>query len=358
MITSPAYRKAIIAWLLSGCFLVFAMVVVGGITRLTGSGLSITEWNVVMGAIPPMNDDQWQAAFEKYQASPQFLKLNYQYTLSDFKNIFWWEYIHRLIGRIIGIVFIVPFLWFLIKGQIDRRLLRQLVFIFFLGGLQGFIGWYMVKSGLIDNPHVSHYRLATHLITAFTTFGFILWTALDIIFPGSDNEGVAVRRLNNAGKILFSVIIVQIIYGAFVAGLKAGLLYNTFPKMGDEWIAETVGIGYANSGLASLVENPGTVQFIHRCLAFTIIIVYGWLLYAVRKHLRHGYTILQLRVVYLTGGILLLQFLLGVMTLITHVPVVLGVLHQSGAFFLFTVVLVLLHRTKTGGIISVQEKNK
>ncbi|MGI8892455.1 MAG: COX15/CtaA family protein, partial [Bacteroidia bacterium] len=222
-------RKIIVTWLLTGCFLIFVMVLVGGVTRLTGSGLSITEWNVLMGAVPPLNEHEWQITFAKYQQTPQYLKENYHFTLAEFKSIFWWEYIHRLLGRFIGIVFLIPFIFFLVKKWLPKPLILKLTLIFFLGGLQGFIGWYMVQSGLIDNPSVSHFRLALHLVTAFLTFGFTLWVALDIIYPGVRINASALK----VPLIFSALVLLQIIYGAFVAGLKAGFIYTTFPLMGD-----------------------------------------------------------------------------------------------------------------------------
>lgn len=339
------HHKPIVIWLFSGCFLVFAMVVVGGITRLTGSGLSITEWNVIMGAVPPLTQHDWQIAFEKYQSSPQFLRQNFNFELHDFKNIFWWEFIHRLLGRLIGIVFLVPFLWFLLKKQLEKRLIFRLLFIFALGGLQGFFGWYMVKSGLVDNPRVSHYRLATHLIAAFATFGFIFTTALDLLFPEKYNGGKLSIKINQLVKCFFALVVFQILYGAFVAGLKAGNIYNTFPLMGDEWIASSVRIAYKNDGLISFFENLASIQFIHRWLAVLLVIFFGGIIYLAKQKKEKKYlNSQQLFALNMTAVVLAYQFILGVFTLIYKVPIVLGVLHQMGAFFLFTAVLYLLHR--------------
>jgi len=236
--SSPSPDKSIIIWLLSGCLLIYLMVVVGGITRLSGSGLSITEWNVIMGAVPPLSQQDWQDTYQKYQQSPQFQKVNYDMKLDEFKSIFFWEYLHRLIGRLLGIVFIIPFFYFLVKKKLESNLIKKLLVIFLLGGLQGFIGWYMVKSGLIDNPHVSHYRLATHLITAFITFGFTFYVALGLIYEpfgsaqGSLSEvqgslsttrrslsGAEMNKSTNSSIIYLSRIllllgIIQIIYGS------------------------------------------------------------------------------------------------------------------------------------------------
>src|SRR5688572_10694286 len=175
----PPFNKSVYYWLLTGCFLVYVMVMVGGITRITGSGLSIVKWDLWHGTITPTDDSDWNHVFELYKQSPQFQKVNYDFTLADFKNIFWWEYIHRLLGRVIGVVFIVPFLFFWLTKKVDKALMQRLLIIFLLGALQGVLGWYMVASGLVDNPRVCHYRLAAHLMAAFTVFGYIYWTALE-----------------------------------------------------------------------------------------------------------------------------------------------------------------------------------
>ncbi len=341
------WSSPVVIWLLTGCLLVFAMVAVGGITRLTGSGLSITEWNVIMGAIPPMTETDWQVAFEKYQDSPQFQQQNFHFSLPDFKKIFWWEYIHRLIGRLTGIVFIIPFCWFLLQKQLDGKLLLRLLFIFALGGFQGFIGWYMVSSGLVDNPRVSHYRLATHLLTAFTTFGFIFWTTLGLLYPVKKENGLSKAGIYRVSLFLFALVLLQITFGAFVAGLKAGMVYNTFPKMGDEWMAASVGMAWENDGWKSLVENLASIQFVHRSLAWMLVLVYGLLLILCRREKK--ISVEEMKSLRLTGWALLLQFVLGVFTLLYQVPMWLGVLHQSVAFMLFASVLALLHRMKYTG---------
>lgn len=334
--------KAIVLWLFTGCLLVFLMVVIGGITRLTGSGLSITEWNVIMGAVPPLNQEDWQVAFEKYRHSPQFQKVNFDMGIGEFKSIFLWEYLHRLIGRMIGIVFIVPFLYFLFTKKLNRPLVKKLLLLFALGGLQGFLGWFMVKSGLVDNPYVSHFRLAIHLITAFITFGFTFWIALDQIYPSSPVSINAPLKHRGMLRIILVLILVQIIYGAFVAGLHAGRIYNTFPKMGDEWVPEAVTA--LDSFWKNISENMAGVQFIHRCIAWILLsfIVVFWLRtrkMQLKPDRRKGVNLLLLTI--------LIQFCLGLFTLIYSVPIVLAVLHQVGAFALFGVIIFLEHRWKS-----------
>lgn len=329
-------NKAIFWWLISGCLIIMLMVVVGGITRLTGSGLSITEWNVIMGAVPPMNHNEWQIAFEKYQASPQFKQMNSDMNLSEFKFIFFWEYIHRLIGRLLGIVFVLPFLWFLIKQKLNAQLIKRSLFLFLLGGLQGFIGWYMVKSGLINMPWVSHYRLALHLFTAFITFGFTLWFALDLL---EDKRKLAPRALIVSLRFILFTSILQIIYGAFVAGMHAGKIHNTFPKMDEEWLAHAA-FSYQPIW-KNFLENPSGVQFIHRCIAWilSILIITIYFKYPISdssKGLKSGMNLMLIA--------LIIQFLLGVFTLLFAVPIWLGVVHQLGAFLLFSVLIFVNHQ--------------
>jgi cytochrome c oxidase assembly protein subunit 15 len=334
--------KRIVWWLLSGCLLIFLMVVIGGITRLTGSGLSITEWNVIMGIIPPLNAHDWHIAFAKYQLSPQFQKVNSGMILEEFKSIFMWEYIHRLIGRLIGMVFLLPFCWFLFTRRLDKPLLLRLLLLFGLGGLQGFLGWYMVSSGLINNPHVSHYRLAIHLITAFVTFGFVFYTAQDLRYPRASVSNPVLKQITT---FILSVLVLQIVYGALVAGLHAGLVYNTFPRMGEHWIAS--GIFNLTPVWRNLTENMICVQFIHRSMAWLIVLLSIVFLIQLRKAaLTHA----QGRAATIFIAALFIQFLLGMLTLLYYVPVPLAVLHQSGAFALFTAVLYLRHRLGSSSV--------
>jgi heme a synthase len=310
------------------------MVIIGGITRLTGSGLSITEWKPIMGAVPPMNDQEWQASFEKYKQIPQFQKINYDFTLGDFKSIFWWEYLHRLIGRLIGVVFIIPFLWFYFRGMLDRPTIRKTLFLFALGGLQGVIGWLMVKSGLTERTSVSHIRLAIHLITAFITFGFTFYFALQIIYP--ERKIVFNKTLQRQVNLILALVIIQIIYGAFVAGMHAGKMYNTFPLMNGQIIPD--GVTALKPTWLNLFDNPVMVQFIHRFLAGMITIFSILFFLKARKTELSG---MQNRGIALLLSALSVQLLLGIFTLLTSVEITLAVLHQVGAFFLFSVCVFL-----------------
>lgn len=342
------------------------MVIIGGITRLTGSGLSITEWKIVTGTFPPLNETQWQQEFAAYQQSPQYKLINSNFTLDDFKGIYFWEYFHRLFGRMIGLVFLFPFLFFLFKGWVDKKLLPKLLFIFFLGGLQGFLGWYMVASGLVDNPHVSHFRLAAHLINAFITFAYTLWVALDLMFESESlnliPKAIGTKTLNSKldtlnskhqtpnlklqTSILLFVLFIQIMYGAFVAGLKAGHIYNTWPMMDGEWVAESVTFSFAKDGISSLFYNLASVQFIHRITAIILflMVVYLWMK---RKSAAFNLTAQQRNALNICLGVVFMQFLLGVFTLLYSVPIWLGVLHQAGAFVLLGAVVYQLHRLQS-----------
>lgn len=332
--------KPLVIWLFTGSFLVMLMVVIGGITRLTHSGLSIVHWDLIMGTLPPLNEAQWQETFEHYQQSPEFQKKNYHFELADFKSIFWWEYIHRLIGRLIGLIFLIPFLYFLFKGKIKGGLKKQLLIIFLLGGFQGFLGWFMVKSGLVDRPAVSHYRLAAHLVTALFLYVYIFWVALNVIYPEKRKLLGDYLKFKKFTVWLLVLVTVQIVYGAFVAGLKAGLILNTFPLMAGEIVHNSIGRAFANMGLAALTEDMVTVQFVHRYLAKILLIagVFFWWQYRKKDISVSLKKSLNWMTIVFVG-----QFLLGVFTLLYAVPAWLGVLHQFGAIVLLTVLVYMLH---------------
>lgn len=333
MSTSPS--RAVALWLLAGCLLIAAMVTIGGVTRLTGSGLSITEWNVIMGALPPRTEMDWAELFRKYQAIPQYQLVNPHFTLEDFKSIFWWEYVHRLVGRGIGLVFLVPFVIFLAKGWLDRPLLRKVLLIFGLGALQGALGWFMVASGLSERTSVSHYRLAAHLLTALLTLAVTLWVALDLLQPDRPARPVP-PAIRSQARLFTFLLAVQIGYGALVAGLKAGFAYNTFPLMGGRVIP--AGAWQLTPGWSNLLENPATVQFVHRALAWTLALLGAWLWHTLRVHgVRRQANLLL--------GALALQFSLGILTILRlpQQPVVWGASHQAGAVALLVAAVLVLH---------------
>lgn len=331
-------NKTVIYWLLIGCALIFIMVIVGGITRLTHSGLSISNYKLISGTIPPLNEIEWNEAFDLYKAYPEYQKLNYGMSLEEFKDIYFWEWIHRVIGRFIGLVFIIPFLYFLIRKQLTKSTIKKATILLVMGGFQGFLGWYMVKSGLVDRPDVSHYRLAAHLTTAFLTFAYTFWVALDLMFP---NKKSIDKKLRNFIRIGLVVLIIQIIYGAFVAGLDAGWIHNHWPFMNEgKLIHETV-YTEQNPTYLNFLEGKSGVQFVHRTLAYIVVIFILAIWY---KATRQNITSWQNKGV---NGLLIMvgiQFLLGVLTLLLAVPVWLGVLHQVAAFILLSTMVFTLHR--------------
>ncbi|GAA3574644.1 COX15/CtaA family protein [Snuella lapsa] len=313
------------------------MVVIGGITRLTDSGLSISNYKLITGTIPPLNETEWQEAFELYQQFPEYQKLHYHFTLEDFKGIYFWEWLHRLIGRLIGLVFIIPFLYFLTTKQLTQKTIKKCLVLLALGGFQGFLGWYMVKSGLVDMPDVSHFRLAAHLTTAFLTFAATLWVALDILYPNKKQINIKFRNLIIVSYI---ILIVQIIYGAFVAGLKAGLLHNHWPLMNEnKFMHETVYI--LDPFYKNFIENPSGIQFIHRIIAYAVVISVLAIWFKSRNM---SLTPPQNKGVMALIILVLLQFLLGVFTIIYAVPLWLGIAHQIGAFLLLTAMTFTLQR--------------
>lgn len=333
-------NKPVIIWLLSGCVLVFIMVVVGGITRLTNSGLSMTDWHLVTDTFPPLSEQKWIEAFEAYKQFPEYQKINIynDFTLDDYKFIYFWEWFHRLIGRVIGLVFIVPFGYFLWKKKIDKDTLKKCWILLGMGALQGFFGWFMVKSGLVDRPDVSHFRLALHLTFAFVTFAYTLWVALDLIYPKRETIILPLKKL---ARYTLAILLVQIIYGGFVAGLNAGLVHNHWPLMSDgQFLHESVFLEQKN-WLLSFTEGKSGVQFVHRTFAYFVV---GMILilffksknYNLRQEQKNGLLALLVLV--------FLQFGLGVFTLLYAVPVWLGLTHQVMAFFLLTAMTFTLHR--------------
>jgi cytochrome c oxidase assembly protein subunit 15 len=343
---SPARHRPIAAWLLVCCALVFAMVVLGGVTRLTHSGLSIVEWKPLVGAVPPLNESDWQELFEKYQQTPEYQKVNLGMDLAGFKGIFWLEYFHRLLGRLIGVAFLVPFLYFLARGRIERSLTPKLVTMFVLGGLQGLLGWLMVASGLVDMPRVSPYRLTAHLGLAILIYGYMLWTALGLLYtphpnPLPEGEGLSLRRFATS---VTALIVVTILAGGFVAGTRAGFSYNTWPLMGESFLP--VGMFAQEPWWVNFFENVATVQFDHRLLAYVVAIAVVWLWWRARRVA----LVPRARLAsHLLLAVAALQLALGIATVVAVVPVPLAAAHQAGALALFTVALYLSHVLRSPG---------
>ncbi len=333
-------NKYVITWLLSGCLLLFIMVVVGGITRLTNSGLSMTDWHLVTDTFPPLTETKWSQAFEEYKKFPEYQKINIHndFTLSDYKFIYFWEWFHRFIGRIIGLVFIVPFFYFLLKKRLSTETLKKCVVLLGMGAFQGFLGWFMVRSGLIDNPDVSHFRLSLHLTFAFITFAYTLWVALDLIYP---NRTAPIVPLKKLARIALVFLLLQIIYGGFVAGLNAGLIHNHWPLMSDgQFIHDSVFIEQKSLFL-NLTEGKSGVQFVHRTMAYVVVGLILALYFASKKYTLSS---TQTKGINALVIIVFLQFILGVLTLLYSVPLWLGLAHQIVAFFLLTAMTFTLHR--------------
>ena len=339
---SPRNRY-IAGWLLLCCAMVFAMVVLGGVTRLTGSGLSMVEWDPIFGILPPLNDAAWSETFDLYKQSPEYRKINLGMDLDGFKSIYWFEYAHRVLGRAIGTVFLVPFLFFLARGWITRSMAPKLILMFILGGLQGLLGWYMVKSGLVDNPHVSQYRLTAHLGLAVIIYAFMFRVALGL-WNGTGRPGNIPPVLRRTAALLGGLVFITILSGGLVAGLKAGLAYNTFPLMDGHWIPQTI---FLKEPLwRNFFENIATVQFDHRVLATVVFtgVFITWLTsfrYQLPRPARTG--------LHLVMAAALLQVTLGISTLLMHVPVPLASMHQAGALLLLTAVIYLHHQATRHG---------
>jgi heme a synthase len=316
---ATAARRWVAAWLFTTAAMVLAMVVVGGATRLTGSGLSITQWKPITGALPPLGEGDWRRLFDLYRATPQFHLINPDMTLEGFKFIFWWEWGHRLLGRSIGVVFALPFVVFLLRGWIPRRLTGRLILLFILGGLQGLVGWWMVKSGLEARVSVAPERLATHLSLALALFVALIWTGLDALDPRPETRGKLVT-----GTIhLLIALVLQSLLGALVAGGKAGLIDADWPLMGGRWFPE----GYAGRGLwETLAHSAPAVQFNHR--VFGYLVATAVIAFAFRIGRRRPDLVAPAR---LLAGLVVLQIMLGIATLWLTVPLGLALAHQANA---------------------------
>lgn len=311
------------------------MVLLGGATRLTNSGLSMVHWSP-LGSLPPMNDVEWEQEFKHYQSSPEFRIVNKNFTVEKFRDIYWFEFIHRMTGRFIGIVFIIPFLWFWIKKKFPQGFLKKMFLLLCLGALQGVVGWLMVKSGLQKDPHVSHYRLAIHLLMALTLFGFIFWFMLDLL-PAKKDRLI----IKTPWPVLFLLaLVLQIFYGALTAGLKSGYLYPTFPLMGENVIPPLL---FPGMGWKVIFEGHVAVQFIHRVLAFTLLIT-GILAWWRTRKLPDGSPVKQGAIFILFG--LGIQVSLGAVTVLSGISILPALLHQVMAFVLTAAGIWLLHRNR------------
>lgn len=336
---APAHRRTVGRWLVLWAAMVLMTVVIGGVTRLTESGLSITEWQPVSGIVPPLSADDWSDAFARYQQIPEYQQLNRGMTLAEFKSIFFWEYVHRLWARLVGLVLAVPLVWFLVRRVLTRRLTRRLLLILALTGAQGVLGWVMVQSGLTERTDVSQYRLAAHLGLALIIYALTVWTAADLLAPPRPGD-VRDPRLARVAAVLTTWIFLTAITGAFVAGLDAGRVYNSFPLMGGRLVPP----GYAQFApwWRNLFENAAAVQFNHRVAALAgaaaVFALWWWG--------RRGLAGRGRRTIDALLALAALQVALGVGTLVLVVPVWLAALHQAGAVLLLTTSLLLVHLTR------------
>jgi cytochrome c oxidase assembly protein subunit 15 len=329
--------RSVVIWLFACAGLVVLMMLVGAITRLTESGLSIAEWNPLMGALPPFTESEWQRVFDLYRDTTEYRTINAGMTLAEFRTIFWWEYLHRLLGRLIGVAFGLPLIWFLLRRRIGRALGLRLFGLFLLGGLQGGIGWWMVKSGLVDRVDVSQYRLATHLGMAFLILGAMLWVALDLLpRPRTAEAPAALRR---GAKLLLALTFLLALSGGLVAGLDAGFVYNDWPMMNGAFVPELYGA--MSPWWLNAFDNAAAVQFNHRMLAYTVALAALCLWLAARRLRLPAALRLPLDLLL---GMVAVQVSLGISTLILVVPLTLGVAHQAGAIAVFSLAVWSAHR--------------
>ncbi|MEX2284086.1 MAG: COX15/CtaA family protein [Gemmatimonadota bacterium] len=336
-------RRYVRAWFGLIAATTMLVLVVGGATRLTHSGLSMVEWQPILGVIPPLNDAQWQERFVQYQQFPEYQKLRSAMTMHEFKFIFLWEYLHRLLARAIGIVFLIPFAFFLLRRRLNRPLFLRSLALFALGALQGVMGWLMVASGLVDRPSVSHFRLAAHLSLAFLIFGYAVWLARELAVTEVRHriDPIAKRRIKRGLAIVGGLLAIQIVWGAFVAGLKAGFFANTFPLMGGRLIP--TGLMDRVPAWANFVSNPIMVQWLHRVIGTVLALaVVGLAVTALRQAVDSFSRRLAIALVILVG----VQYLLGVLTLVYAVPVGLGVTHQAFALLLFGAWVMWVHHAR------------
>lgn len=333
-------HAAIAYWLLAVCALLFVVVVVGGVTRLTHSGLSITEWQLIGGTLPPLSAADWEETFAKYRATPQYRQANAGMSLAEFKAIFWWEYVHRLLGRLIGLAFLVPFAWFVLRRQVPHGYGLALGLIFVLGGVQGALGWYMVQSGLIDEPRVSQFRLTAHLGLAFVIFAAMFWCALSLLSPQrTPTPGLNARSARRWGFGIVALVFGMVLSGGLMAGIGAGRAYSTFPLM-NGYVAPPE-IFMLEPWWTNFFYNMATVQFDHRAIAWLLALTIPVLWWKIRRDTNASPRARQGAHGLL--AMLAIQAALGIATLVNGVPLHLAALHQAGALVLFACALNVAH---------------
>ncbi len=349
MINKAKSSTPVINWLFLGVILIILMVGVGGSVRLTNSGLSIVHWNPITGVIPPMNKTEWKNEFELYKKIPEYKQEHNQFELKDFKRIFLWEYFHRLIARLVGFVFLLPFIFFWVKGYFnDKRLLYKVILIFLFASFQAWLGWFMVRSGFADRIDVSHYRLAIHLLVATFLVGFVFWTALSLKHKAYITDISFIPKLRTWTIGIIIIFLTQEFYGALTAGLNAGYYYTDYPKMGGEWFPQLAANSWHTSRIASIFEDPSMVYFIHRWLGLSLFsaIVIFYFKFKLQKITVIIKNILNLLIILIT-----LQVTLGIMTVYTNMSIPIAVWHQVNAILIFLTLLSILFFSNKSSII-------
>ena len=338
------YKNSIMLWLITLTIMVFLIIIIGGLTRLTDSGLSMVDWQPILGTIPPLNNNQWQEVFNDYKLTPEFLYVNKNMTLDEFKYIFWWEWFHRFFARLIGLVFIIPFIYFLIKKNLNSFFYKRFSIIFSLGLFQALVGWWMVKSGLSDDPFVSPYRLTFHLTNAVIIYALLLWTSVEYFHLKSTNF-ISIRSKNVLILISIILVFVTILSGGFMAGSHAGQSFNTYPLMNGKIIPDDIYL--EDLGFLNMFENTVTINFNHRWIAtITFIYTFSFFSYLIYKKVIN----LSNQIIISVLLILTLQFLLGIMALLSNVSIYYGSLHQTNSIALLSILLVAYFKSKITGV--------
>ena len=332
------HDRQIASWLIFCAAIIFGMILLGGVTRLTHSGLSMVEWKPLVGVIPPLSEQAWLETFEKYKQFPEYQKINRGMSLEGFKSIFMYEYLHRVLGRLIGVIFLLPMLYFWLRGRVRPGLMPKLVVLFFMGGFQGLLGWYMVKSGLVNDPHVSQYRLTAHLGVAVAIYAYMLWVAFDLLFPRPESSAAAPPVYARWSLALVVLVYLMILSGGLVAGTRAGFAYSTWPLMGPSFIP--AGLYNSSPAWMAMFEDITTIQFNHRMFAYLLFVLINGFAFMVYRNIDRARA--------KTGAILLvlallLQVGLGISTLLLHVPVTVAAAHQGGAVLLLSAILFSSH---------------
>ena len=338
------YKNSIMLWLITLTIMVFLIIIIGGLTRLTDSGLSMVDWQPILGTIPPLNNNQWMDVFNDYKLTPEFLYVNKNMTLDEFKYIFWWEWFHRFFARLIGLVFIIPFIYFLIKKNLNSFFYKRFSIIFSLGLFQAVVGWWMVKSGLSDDPFVSPYRLTFHLTNAVIIYALLLWTSVEYYHLKSANF-ISIRSKNILILISIILVFVTILSGGFMAGSHAGQSFNTYPLMNGKIIPDDIYL--EELGFLNMFENTVTINFNHRWIAtITFIYTFSFFSYLIFKKVIN----ISNQIIISVLLILTLQFLLGIMALLSNVSIYYGSLHQTNSIALLSILLVAYFKSKITGV--------